>query len=332
MTSAAPARLHALPTAAPRTSPDPAESGFEAWEHQICRTFVPLRARHDDAPFAGAVRSATLGAVMLAEVTASHAVVERTPRLIRQDDPELYKFALQTSGSCVIEQDDRQARLQPGDLAIYDTSRPYRIGFDDDFRMTIAMFPRALVHLPAARMARLTAVRLAGDQGLAALLTPLMRGLSAQVSDAGGVMAMHLGDAVVDLVTAAFAEQLGQGPTEEAPAHRALALQVHRHIERHLADPDLSTRSIAAAHFVSVRHLQKVFEGEGESVTAFIRRRRLEQCRRDLVDPHLSDRPIAGIGARWGFLDAAHFSRLFRGTFGMSPRGFRALHGATRPS
>lgn len=302
---------------------------FDDWEHQICRTFVPLQARCPDgspAQFRGGVQSAPLGAVTMSEVTASHALVERTPRLIRQDDPELYKFGLQVSGSCIIEQDDRQAHLTPGDFAIYDTSRPYRITFSDDFRMTVAMFPRHLVQLPRRHMSSLTAVRLAGDSGLGSLISPLMRGLGAGMQDGGVVIATHLGDAVLDLVNAAFAQQLSLPLPDGSPAgHRLLVSQVHQFIEQNLQDPGLTSSSIAAAHFVSVRHLQKVFEAEGESVSAVLRTRRLERCRRDLADPHAAHLAIALIGARWGFTDAAHFSRLFKSTFGCSPREYRLL-------
>jgi AraC-like DNA-binding protein len=299
---------------------------FEDWEHRICSTFVPLQARCDSdiAHFSGDVGSAALGSVLLAEVAASHAVVERTRRLIRQDDPELYKFGLQVSGSSVIEQDDRQARLRPGDLAIYDTSRPYRISFSDDFRMTIAMFPRKLVRLPERHMAGLTAVRLAGDTGLGSLIAPLMKGLSAELSATRPVIATHLGDAVVDLVTAAFAQQMQRPLDEESPAsHRVLLTQVGKFIDDNLHDPGLSSKAVADAHFVSVRYLQKVFEAEGTSVSTMIRTRRLERCRRELADPRCAEIPIANVGHRWGFTDPAHFSRLFRSTYGQSPREYR---------
>jgi hypothetical protein len=77
-------------------------TAFDEWEQQICRTFVPLRARRREAAFIdfrGSAASTALGSVVLAEVTADEVVVERTPRLIRQDDPELYKFGLQVSGT-----------------------------------------------------------------------------------------------------------------------------------------------------------------------------------------------------------------------------------------
>ena len=258
-----------------------------------------------------------------------HPQVERTPRLIRADDPELYKFGLQTSGTSVIEQDDRQACLRPGDLAIYDTSRPYRISFSDDFRMTVAMFPRSLVRLPEQKMASLTAVRLAGDTGLGALISPLMAGLSTQLSSTRPVIATHLGDAVVDLVTAAFAQQM-QGSIDpgSAAGHRTIVEQVHKFIDERLQDPDLTSKTVADAHFVSVRYLQKAFSAEGTSVSNLIRTRRLERCRRDLADPARQHLSIAQVGSCWGFPDAAHFSRLFRSTYGQSPREFRKVSAA----
>jgi len=302
-------------------------AGFDEWEQQISCTFVPLQVRRkslEGSAFHGRVTATPLGSVVLAEVGADEIVVERTPRLIRREDPEFYKFALQTGGSCVIEQDSRRARLGPGDLAIYDTSRPYRLTCSDGFRMTVAMFPRSLVSLPQRQMAELTAVRLAGDSGLGALIPPLIRGLGESRSAEGGFVANHLGDAVVDLVTAALAEQMALPRAgEQSRAHEALAAQVHTYIDRHLAEPDLNTQAVAEAHFVSVRHLQKVFEARGTSISSLIRTRRLERCRRDMSDPLQGALPLAAIRVRWGFTDAAHFSRLFRAAYGMAPRDYR---------
>jgi Helix-turn-helix domain len=78
-----------------------------------------------------------------------------------------------------------------------------------------------------------------------------------------------------------------------------------------------------AVHYISPRHLQKLFEAEGSTVTDWIRRRRLDHCRRELLDPRNAGEPISRITARWGLLDSSHFSRLFRAN-GMSPREFRS--------
>ncbi|GAA2788117.1 hypothetical protein GCM10010470_23340 [Saccharopolyspora taberi] len=55
----------------------------------------------------------------------------------------------------------------------------------------------------------------------------------------------------------------------------------------------------------------------------WIRQRRLERCRRDLTNPHLRQRPVHAIAARWGFTDPAHFSRIFRAAYGLSPSDYR---------
>ncbi|MDT3728315.1 helix-turn-helix domain-containing protein [Streptomyces sp. DSM 41972] len=44
-----------------------------------------------------------------------------------------------------------------------------------------------------------------------------------------------------------------------------------------------------------------------------------------MAEPHGRLRTIAATGRRWGFADASHFSKMFKRTYGMSPRS-----GATR--
>ena len=54
-----------------------------------------------------------------------------------------------------------------------------------------------------------------------------------------------------------------------------------------------------------------------------VRARRLELCRRDFLDPLLAHQSVSAIAAKRGFVDASHFSRLFRATYGQAPTGFR---------
>jgi AraC-like DNA-binding protein len=51
---------------------------------------------------------------------------------------------------------------------------------------------------------------------------------------------------------------------------------------------------------------------------------RLNRCRHDLLDPAFADQTIVSIASRWGLPNQAHFSRLFRTTYGRSPREFRS--------
>jgi AraC-like DNA-binding protein len=72
-----------------------------------------------------------------------------------------------------------------------------------------------------------------------------------------------------------------------------------------------------------VRYLHRLFEAQDTTVAAWIRRRRLERCRRDLADPAFRGVPVSAVAARWGLPDPAHFSRLFRRTYGLPPAEYR---------
>ena len=112
---------------------------------------------------------------------------------------------------------------------------------------------------------------------------------------------------------------------------RALLQRSHAFVEQRLGDPELTPATIAGAHYISVRYLYRLFEGEPAGVAGWVRQRRLERCRRDLLDPALAARPVSAIAARWGLANASHFSRAFRAAYGLSPVEYRALAGRPSP-
>ena len=72
------------------------------------------------------------------------------------------------------------------------------------------------------------------------------------------------------------------------------------------------------------RYLHKAFESEPETVTHYIRDRRLERCRLRLLDPRFSQRPISALAFDAGFNDLSGFTRAFKAKYGRSPRQLRA--------
>jgi AraC-like DNA-binding protein len=317
--------------AAPTVS-DPADTWeFDAFHAAVCDTFVPLEAQTSDAAsFAGRITHSRFGPVHLAEVAAAPHVVRRTSRLVRRPDPDFYKLSLQLEGASVLTQDGRDAVLHPGDLTIYDTTRPYGLRFDAPFRMVVVMFRRSLLRVPEASVRQVTARRIGGDHGLGMLIGPFLKGLTRLDAHCADTAGINLADAVLDMLAAAVADELGtSGPALPGPRQAALLGRIKSHIEERLADPDLDSGSIAAAHHISPRYLRKLFEAEGDSVGRWIRSRRLEHCRHDLTRPDLADDPVSTVAARWCLTDPAHFSRLFKATYGQSPRVYRQA--ALRP-
>ena len=251
--------------------------------------------------------------------------MERTPELIARSDRSYFKLSLMLAGTGMLIQDDREAVLQAGDLAVYDTDRPYSLVFDDDFRTMVVMFPKHLISLPSDMIGQLTAVRISGQGGLGGMVVPYLTQLAGNLDQLAGTTGARLAHSALDLVTTVFTRELGLDEVSADP-HRALVQRIRSYIDRNLASTDLGPATIASAHFISTRHLHGLFQEQGVTVSTWIRTRRLEQCRRDLLDPMLADRPVAAIAARWGFVDAAHFSRAFKTAFGISPSEYRAAH------
>ena len=172
-------------------------------------------------------------------------------------------------------------------------------------------------------MDRLLATRLTDPRGLSGAVVPFLAQLPAHFDQLSGSVGAQLARASVGLLRSLFVSRLDLADDAGDP-HHALRDKIREYIDAHLGSPALSPGQIAAAHFISTRHLHGLFRELDTTVSTWIRVRRLERCRLDLIDPVFAGRPVAAIAAHWGFGDAAHFSRVYKHHFGRSPSAERA--------
>ncbi|MFV0434706.1 MAG: helix-turn-helix domain-containing protein [Leucobacter sp.] len=303
--------------------PAQAES-LGVFQGMVSSSFVPLRVSADsDRPFFARMTSADADDVVFTEVMAKPHFVERTLETIADGGSGYYKMNLLLSGSSILVQDGRELVLRPGDLSIYDTSRPYSLMFAEDFRTLVVMFPKDRLELPVAFTEQLTAVPLAQQHApLASVITNFLSQFPGQLVQLDERVRAKLAHTSLDLVGTLFSCILDTDPAQRDP-HQVLLQKIYGYIDQNLSSPDLSPGAIAAAHYISTRHLHALFREADTTVSTWIRERRLERCRADLLDPVLADRTVSVIAARWGFTDAAHFSRVFKTAYGVSPSELR---------
>ena len=91
-----------------------------------------------------------------------------------------------------------------------------------------------------------------------------------------------------------------------------------------LTDPDLTPAQVARRLHVSSRSLQRAFADTGEPLAAYIRRRRLEEARRTLLDGR-GRTSVTQVAARYQYADSSHFIRMFKQNFGTTPTDFLRL-------
>jgi AraC-like DNA-binding protein len=269
-------------------------------------------------------RVAQAGPVNFSSARSTPSRLRRTPALARQDhDPTVF-LAVQVSGSTMVAQGDHQAVLRAGDMVVYESTRPYTVLNTDRTELHYFQVPRSALGLPDGTLDAVSGVRIGPDNNpLAAVVAPFFDSLgSTDVLDDPTAAALVAGPSL-DLLRALIATHLADRDLATPPLHQSLVLRVQEYVRAHLADRDLTPASIAAAHHVSLRHLYKSLARAGIGLQETIRSQRLQECRRELRDPRSAHLTVGAVGARWGFVDASHFSRAFRDAFGLSPREWR---------
>ncbi|MFH8446040.1 helix-turn-helix domain-containing protein [Streptomyces sp. NPDC018026] len=127
-------------------------------------------------------------------------------------------------------------------------------------------------------------------------------------------------DTLAELARAAVQGGLDDVEPRLSPA---LAQAARDLADRRLTDPALSPTTVARKLNVSVRTLQRAFANEGQSLSAYIRERRLDEARRALVTPYRR-MSITEIAAHWQFADSGHFARAFRSRYDQTPTDYAA--------
>lgn len=305
---------------------DVSHERVERFQQLASAAFAPLRIHADGGTGpVGSLHSAKPGAVLVTRITGGPCTVLRTRSLIGSSDPELVKVALYGQGRAGVEQDGRQCLPAPGDLVVYETTRPYELRFWDPFDLIVLGVPRTLLGPHVHPLASRTASPVPTGSGGRRLAATLLRDAASDPEACTGSGGPHLADALVSVVLSALAEQ----PLSAPPASD-LAEQILTYCLGRLSDPRLSPESVARAHHVSVRYLHKVLQQRGVTLASWIRRHRLERIRRDLADPALANRSVSMIAAGWGVLDATHLSRALRAEFGESAAEIRKSSLVTR--
>ncbi|MFI1015871.1 helix-turn-helix domain-containing protein [Streptomyces sp. NPDC020965] len=305
----------------------PVTDRVDAWQDIVAQSLVPNAMSIDrDGDFHASLRAVDLGACQVTAVSYSSLRTLRTAKMIRRSDPEMYVMALVLRGRQVINQADRVTATGANDLVTYSTFMPYDVQVDAGGHTAatlLAQIPRQLLPLPSHKVDRLLATRLPGREGVNVLLTQFLTHLATGLTPQRPTDGPRLGLVLLDLFTAILAHHLDDSLVPPESCQRTLFLQIQAFIHHHLGDPNLSPAAIAAAHHISTRHLQRLFQSHGDTVAAWIRHQRLERVRRDLTDPALKHQPIHAIAARWGLIVQAHFSRIFSTAYGLSPSDFR---------
>ncbi|MFI5680158.1 AraC family transcriptional regulator [Streptomyces cellulosae] len=209
---------------------------------------------------------------------------------------------------------NQQSRVGAGTLCVRRNDEPWDFEVARGTRAFVLGLPASAVRFPSNTFA----VTAEQTSPAARLLVAQLR-LWAEVSDGlGPAAATAARDATFQLFQGLVNDQV----IDDADFTPALLRAAKEYIEdRLLDDPDLDARAIAEALHVSVRTLYRGFAQQAtSSVMGYVRERRLERARVELVSTRLT---VSELAARWHFADGSHFVKAYKKHFGETPTASR---------
>ncbi len=241
------------------------------------------------------------------------------PNLYTQD---AYFLVILVSGNYRLQQNGKEIFLQPGDMSIYDATLAHKISCSKKFSKLIISIPRSILRDRVSGAEHCTAIRIPGNSGTGAIATNFIHSTLNQTNQLAIPEFYALSDYSLDLLTLALAT-IRPEKFNLSNSHSLILNRIKIYIEAHLSNSDINPTMVANDIGLSSRYINTLFQKEETSLMRFIWRRRLENCRNDLLSPINNGNRISDIAFRWGFNDLSHFSRVFKQQYDLSPKDYR---------
>ncbi len=298
---------------------------LRSWSDILAATHLAFEVRptwRTPARFQAAVTRRPIGDLMLVDCAAAPFLGHRDSAVIGSDADAGHEHVLGFQFVCkgveLVREGERQLALKPGDVVLWDGLQPTEIEIAEAFYKRTLLFPRDRVLAVCPRLAGVDALPSMEGSASARLLVRFMNALAVEMPALDAAAGAAAANAALELLRAAVEPAL---PSDRSATRAAMRAEIGRYVRTHLQDPRLGPASIARAYAMSVRTLHALFEDVDASVAGLVRRERLARCLEDLQQPNGGS--VTEIAFRWGFCDAAHFSRVFKREFGATPSEIR---------
>jgi AraC-like DNA-binding protein len=308
------------------TSDLPEHMRVATWREHYGQTV--LRAEidpGDDAAFDATVTSRVLPGLQLVSGRFTAARIIRTRDMTADGNDDLSLLVNQT-GNVTVSARGRRVDLCQNDAVLISSGEPVvfdRRSFGESvaIRIPYATLLPSVVDVDDAIMQRIP-----GSTAALRLLTSYSDALlgdddAVETVALGHHVATHMHD-LVALTLGATREAQDIAKSRGMGAARLRAAKIY--VIENIGCRDISIGSVASHLGVTPRYLQRLFENDGTTFSAFLLGRRLSRAHRLLCEPQSASKQVSAIAYDVGFGDLSYFNRCFRRLYGATPMDIRA--------
>ena len=312
-------------------SADDGRPKVDAWRHALCQAFGPIEVGlNSGEDVSGFVHTYKRQQLQFNEICYRGQTLERTSSNLASFDQEYFTFSRPVAGPLFFEQNGRDITVAPGSLVLLNQTSPYKATASTGYHAFSISIPKKLLLQRAPQIGAFYKLETTITSPRGQLLTNFAKHLSEGIAGWSDSEIIVLREQLLDLIILLMVNDKNDPvPGEESSikaAHRERAIT---YIKYNHCNPQLNPKLIADACGISVGYLHKVFHLVELRVEHFLYSQRLETCKNLLLSPLHMNLSVQQIAYKSGVSHPAHFSRLFKEKYGMSPSEFRATQEPT---
>ena len=218
--------------------------------------------------------------------------------------------------------------VKPGRCGLINADEPFytraSIGDRGSFECALAVVPEHLVlsHMPWSKFLN-TSFEIGSGQ------RQIVSGLLNLLCFEGDHMSRRTATPLAEAFLHSISESVGDHIANSAPSCSLVDKRyadIQACIQKYLTSADLTCDRVAAYCGISPRYLCYVLKANNTSFSELLWSQRLPKACEWLVADSFERYPIHKIATMAGFKSAAHFSRMFKSTYKVSPKEYRESH------
>lgn len=299
----------------------PPSKAFRLYREALCQTYMPWSPEIGrGSEFHARIEMTRVRKATIARHRCSPHTSLRTTADIAESTEDCTYLVLGLSGEIECEQYGRTTLAKAWDILALDSAWPAKCKIGPALDVLVVTIPKSDLRNVENFAHSLANVLLSQNR---TPLTKCLNLMTDRMIAASNEEMASLYDACLSLLPLEAGCFDCDRRDDEAARANYLLRAILGHIDRNIADGDLTPNNVAERFGISVRYVHKLFIGCGTTFCSYATSRRLEYIRRDLVSPTSRHQPISSVAFRWGFNDLSSFNRAFKSRFGCTPSQYR---------
>ncbi|CAL78830.1 putative Transcriptional regulatory protein, AraC/XylS family [Bradyrhizobium sp. ORS 278] len=297
------------------------ETNIAAWREATSTFFDVDEFAAEAAPFRADVLSYALGSVLLGSARAGGQRFRRSAETIARSGVDHVIVQLYVTGGYEGVAGHRAIKVEAGDLCVLDLAQTLETRASAFENVTLVV-PRPMFDARLLQVDDLHGLVLPRGGAMA----PLLARHFGALLDCAPRMSFDECQAVVEgtisLISACLRGELERRDADRGATADPSLLRIRQYIEARLASPELSADAVALHFGLSRASLYRLFAPIG-GIADYIRSRRLHRAFFDLAATGSRSVRVSEVARRWQLGTDAHFTRLFKTAYGITPSAAR---------